>query len=106
MTGAAIIAILVGMGASWALRELLIRRLRDHHPETFAELGAPSGRHLSSIVPRYQDMQIRFWRFVWSGRALWSADPVVAWLATALVIANTVLAVGVVVLLWAVATSA
>jgi hypothetical protein len=105
MTGAAIIAILIGMGASWALRELLIRRLRDHHPDNFAELGAPSGRHLSSIVPRYQDMQIRFWRFVWSGRALRSADPIVARLALALVVANLILGAGVVALLWLVAAT-
>lgn len=106
MTGAAVIVILVGMGGSWAFRELLIRTLRDKHPQLYAELGQPSSRHLASIIPRYQDMQIRFWRFVWSGRALRNADPIVSLLAAALVVANIILAAGAAALLWAVALSA
>lgn len=106
MVGPAVIAILVGMGGSWAFRELLIKRLRRSHPQEFKDLGEPSGRHLYSIVPRHHEMQIRFWRFVWGGRAFRMKDDVLASLTAALLVSNIVLAVGVVVLLWSVAKSA
>jgi hypothetical protein len=106
MTGLAVIEILVGMGGSWLFRELLIKTLRTKHPQLFSELGEPSSRKLSTIIPRYQDMQIQFWKFVWGGRAFRVKDDVVTVLATAILISNIVLAAGVILLLWSVASSA
>jgi hypothetical protein len=84
MTGLAVIEILVGMGGSWLFRELLIK----------------------TLIPRYQDMQIQFWKFVWGGRAFRVKDQVVTVLAAAILISNIVLAAGVILLLWSVASSA
>jgi len=106
MTGLAVIAILVGMGGGWLFRELLIKRLRTGHPQIFSELGEPSSRHLSSIVPRFQDMQLRFWKFVWGGQAFRIHDAMVSGLAVALIICNITLAAGAIALVWSVAASA
>ncbi len=102
MLGPAVIAILAGMGGGLLFRELLIRTIRRHHPQTFSELGEPSSRKLSTIIPRYQDMQIRFWKFIWGGQFLRLRDNIVSILSVAILISNIVLAVGVVTLLWAV----
>jgi len=102
--GPSVIAILAGMGGGLLFRELLIRTIRTHHPETFTELGEPSSRKLSTIIPRYQDMQIRFWKFIWGGQAFRLRDQIVSILSVAILVSNIVLAAGVVGLLWAVAS--
>jgi hypothetical protein len=101
MAGIAIMIILVAMAGSWLLRGLLLRLLRERHPEEFAELGFPSSRQLSSFYPQYREMQIRFWKYLWGGKIFRISDKLLSGLAWAALISDTALAVGALLLLWA-----
>jgi hypothetical protein len=99
--GIAAAIILASMACGWLLRVLLLRTLRIKHPREFAELGCPSSRHLGSLLPRYGEMQIQFWRFLWSGKVFLMKDHVASGLASAALISDVTLGAGVVLLVWA-----
>jgi hypothetical protein len=101
MAGIAIMIILVAMASSWLLRGLLLKLLRERHPEEFADLGFPSNRQLASFYPQYREMQIRFWKYLWGGKVFRINDNLVSGLAWSALIADTALAVGALLLLWA-----
>lgn len=101
MAGIAIMIILVAMAGSWMLRGLLLKLLRERHPEEFADLGFPSNRQLASFYPQYREMQIRFWKYLWGGKIFRINDKLISGLARAALIADTALAVGALLLLWA-----
>jgi len=105
MIGPAVIAVLAGGIGGWIFRELLIKNLRTRHPQIFTELGEPTSRQLSTIIPRYQEQQIRFWKFIWGGKAFQVKDRDVTLFAMGILVSNTLLGFGVVTLLWLVATS-
>ncbi|MGB9092838.1 MAG: hypothetical protein WCB93_01855 [Gallionella sp.] len=99
MAGIAIMIILAAMTSSWLLRGLLLKLLRERHPEEFTDLGFPSNRQLASFYPRYREMQIRFWQYLWGGKIFRINDKLVSGLAWSALIADTALAVGAL-LLW------
>jgi hypothetical protein len=101
MAGIAITIILVAMAGSWLLRGLLLKLLRDRHPEEFANLGFPSNRQLASFYPQYREMQIRFWKYLWGGKIFRISDKLLSGMAWAALIADTALALGMLLLLWA-----
>jgi len=100
MVGHAVVIILVAMAASWLFRGLLLRILRERHPDEFAELGQPTYRQLASLFPRFQDLQIQFWKYLWGGKVFRVKDRLVSILGWAALGADVALAVGVVLLLW------
>lgn len=93
-------AFLAGMAGSWMFRRLLLRRLRDRHPSEFAELGQPSDKQLDSILPKYREQQIQFWRYLWEGRALRLNDKPASVLAVAALVSDVALAAGLLLLMW------
>ena len=99
MAGVAVVIILSAMAGSWLFRELLLRALRNKHPQVFAELGHPSSRNLASILPGHGNQQVRFWKYLWGGSVFRIHDKVVSGLALAALLADIGLAVGIVVLL-------
>jgi hypoxanthine-guanine phosphoribosyltransferase len=100
MSGVAIVIIIAAMAGSWLFRGLLLRTLRTRHPPEFAELGRPSYRQLASLFPRYREMQIRFWKYLWGGKVFLVDDRLVSGLAGAALLADVALAIGVALLLW------
>jgi len=96
----AVVILLPAMISSWLLRGLLLRLLRNRHPDEFAELGYPSDRQLASFYPQYREMQIRFWKYLWGGKIFCVNDKLVTNLAWAALIADTALAAGAILLLW------
>jgi hypothetical protein len=100
MAGVAITIILLAMGSSWIIRGLLLRQLRDRFPDEFAALGYPSRRQLESMLPRYQELHIRFWKYLWGGKVFLVNDKLVSSLAGAALLADIALAGGALVLLW------
>ena len=101
LVGVAVAIILASMASGWLLRVLVLRTLRIRHPAEFAALGHPSSRQLSSLLPRYREMQIQFWRYLWGGKIFALKDKLVSGLASAALISDVALGVGVVLLLWA-----
>lgn len=100
LVGMAITIILVSMASGWLLRTLLLRTLRDRHPEEFAKLGQPSNRQLASLLPRNREVQLQFWRFLWGRNFLLMKDRFVSGLALGAMISDVVLGAGVVLLFW------
>jgi len=100
MTGVAITIILLAMAVSWIIRGLLLRQLRDRFPDEFAALGYPSRRQLASMLPRYQELHIRYWKYIWGGKGFLVNDKLVSSLAGAALLADVALAIGAIVLLW------
>lgn len=98
--GIAVAIILTSMASGWLLRTLILRTLRSKHPLEFAELGHPSSRRLASLLPRYGEMQIQFWRYLWGGKIFLMKDQLMSGLASAALISDVALAAGVVLLLW------
>ena len=96
--GPAAVIIMAGMGGGWLFRTLLLRLLRTRHPDDFAGLGSPSTRQLASLYPRFQDLQIAFFRYLWGGAVFRVKDPAVALLGAAALACDAALVVGVVVL--------
>jgi hypothetical protein len=103
--GIAVLVILMAMACSWMCRGLLLRTLRDRHPDQFAELGQPTNRHLGSFLPRHQEMQIRFWKYLWGGEVSLTGDKLASALSWILRVSDVSLAAGVLALLWAVGSS-
>jgi uncharacterized membrane protein YphA (DoxX/SURF4 family) len=100
LAGLAIVIILLAMASSWLIRGLLLKLLRNRHPQEFAGLGHPSNRQLASLFPRDQELQIQFWKYLWGGRIFLVNDKLVSSLAVAALIADVALVIGVIILLW------
>lgn len=105
MTGVAIVTILLAMGSAWLFRNLLLRVLRDRHPDEFAALGQPTSQQLASLSPRLQELHIQFWRYLWGGKVFQVKDKLVTGLATAALLADVALIIGVAIFLWYVGIS-
>lgn len=102
MTGMAIVTILLAMGCGWLFRNLLLRVLRERHPDEFAALGQPTSQQLASLSPKLHELHLRFWKYLWGGRVFQVKDNLVALLAVGALLADAVLIVGVMVFLWVV----
>ena len=100
MNGLAILILLVAMAAGWLSRVLLLRALRLRHPDEFAALGQPSGRQLESILPRYQDMNLQFWKYLWGEKVLLLDDKHVSKLVWLARFSDTALVASVVAFFW------
>lgn len=100
MNGLIVLTVLLAMGGSWLSRVMLLRRLRLRHPEEFAALGQPSRRQLESLLPRHQDLNLQFWKYLWGEKVLLLGDKQVfnlAWLAR---LSDTTLVASVVAFFW------
>lgn len=100
LVGVAVLVILGAMGAGWLLRALLLRTLEKGHPEEFARLGRPSSRQLASLMPRFREMQLEFWKYLWEGRVFGLKDRRLTALAVAALACDVVLVAGVVLIAW------
>lgn len=100
MTGMAIVTILLAMGCGWLFRNLLLRVLRERHPDEFAALGQPTSRQLASLSPKLHELHLRFWKYLWGGRVFRVRDGRVALLAVGTLLADAVPLVGVAIFLW------
>lgn len=100
MAAAAILVLLGAMGCGWVFRRLLLGSLRSRHPGEFAALGQPSSRQLASLLPRHQELHLRFWKYVWGGKAFLLHDRRVSSLAGAALISDVAVAGGFIALLW------
>ena len=100
VTGVAVVTILAGMAGGWLFRHLLLGALRNRHPREFAELGQPSNKQLASILPRHREQQIRFWKYLWEGRAFRLNDGLASGIAVAALASDVALAAGLLLLLW------
>lgn len=100
MTAVSIVTILVAMGSGWLLRLLLLRVLRERHPEQFAALGRPTGQQLASLSPKLQEVHIQFWKYLWGGKVFQLGDRLVSGLAAAALLADATLIIGVAIFLW------
>ena len=100
MTGMAVMILMAGMAGGWLFRRLLLRRLRDLHPREFAELGQPSDKQLDSILPKYREQQLQFWKYLWEGRAFRLNDRLASGLAVAALVSDVILAAGLAMLVW------
>ncbi|MHB1429819.1 MAG: hypothetical protein ACYCVW_14075 [Rhodocyclaceae bacterium] len=92
--------ILLAMGCGWLFRNLLLRVLRERHPDEFAALGQPTSRQLASLSPKLHELHLGFWKYLWGGRVFQVKDSMVALLAVGALLADAALIVGVVVFLW------
>lgn len=97
MAGMIILMIVVAMGCGWLFRTLLLRTLRVRHPDEFAALGYPSNRQMTSLLPKHQDLHLKFWHYLWGGKVFRVDDKRVTrlgWLALSsdIVLAGSVLA--------------
>jgi hypothetical protein len=101
-TGVAVLIILVAMAGGWAARQLLLRRMRARHQREFDALGSPSSRELSSMLPKHNELQVRFWKYLWGGKFLVLDDRRVSILAGAALISDAALVAGVALLFWSV----
>lgn len=100
MANSAVFMLLMAMAGSWLCRALLLRRIRTKHPDEFAALGSPSDRQLTSLLPRHQEMHIRFWTYLWGGKVFLIKDRWVSGLALLALISDTLLAGSMVFLFW------
>lgn len=100
MTGAAIVIILLAMGGGWLFRNLLLRVLRERHPDEFAALGQPTSQQLASLSPKLQELHLQFWRYLWGGKVFQVKDRLVASLAAGALLADVALIIGVAIFLW------
>jgi len=96
----AVLGLLAAMAGGWAFRTFLLRTLRTRHPQEFAALGSPSRRQLASLLPKHQELHLKFWKYLWEGRAFRVNDRLVSGLASAALIADVALAGSVVLLFW------
>jgi len=100
MDGRVVLILLVAMASSWLSRVLLLRALRLRHPEEFAALGQPSRRQLESLLPRHQDLNLQFWKYLWGERVLLLEDKRVSNLAWLIRISDSALLGSVVAFFW------
>ncbi len=100
MTGVAIVTLLLAMGCGWLFRNLLLRVLRERHPDEFAALGQPTSRQLASLSPKLHELHLRFWKYLWGGRVFQVKDNLVALLAAGALLADAALIAGIAIFLW------
>ena len=100
MTGIAIVIILLAMGSAWLFRNLLLRVLRERHPDEFAALGRPTSQQLASLSPKLQELHLQFWKYLWGGKIFQVKDSLVSLLAAGALLADAALIVGVAIFLW------
>lgn len=103
LTGLAVFVLLGAMASGWLARQLLLRTLRTRHPGEFDALGSPSDRQLSSLLPKHQDVQLKFRKYLWGGQIFRLEDRLVSALAAAALLSDAAMAAGAVVLFWAAA---
>lgn len=96
----AFLILLVAMLGSWLFRAFLLKSLRIKHPSEFAALGYPSSRKLASLLPRHQEMHLKFWNFLWGGKFLQLKDRRISRIAFLALISDVAMAVSVLVLVW------
>lgn len=94
MTGYAVIALLAGMAAGWALRRMLLKVLRASHPDDFARIGRPTDKQLLSHRPRDREMHLSAWRYTWGGEFRRSGDRRVRALGWSILAADAVMVAG------------
>lgn len=92
--------ILLAMGSGWLFRKLLLRVLRERHPDAFAALGRPTSQQLASLSPKLQELHIRFWKYLWGGKIFQVDDRRVSLLAAGALLADAVLIAGIAAFLW------
>jgi len=95
-----VLILFAAMAGSWLFRFVLLRALRARHPVEFAALGAPSSRQLESMLPRHQEMHLRFWKYLWGGSIFRLGDPLVSGLALATRLSDVTLALSAAALFW------
>lgn len=95
-----VLILFAAMAGSWLFRFALLRALRVRHPVEFAALGEPSSRQLESMLPRHQEMHLRFWKYLWGGSIFLLGDRLVSGLAMAARLSDVILAVSAVALFW------
>jgi len=95
-----VLILFAAMAGSWLFRFALLRALRVRHPVEFAALGEPSSRQLESMLPRHQEMHLRFWKYLWGGSILLLGDRLVSALAMAARLSDVILAASAVALFW------
>lgn len=100
LVGVATAIILASMGGGWLLRTILLKTLRNRYPAEFARLGNPSTRELGSLLPRYREMQLQFWKYLWGGEIFAMKDKLLSGLAAAALASDVALGIGVVLLFW------
>ncbi|MBL0142949.1 MAG: hypothetical protein IPP91_12820 [Betaproteobacteria bacterium] len=100
VTGVAVLILLAAMASGWMLRALLLRTLRTRHPREFEALGNPSARHLSSMLPRHNEMHVQFWKYLWEGKVFLLKDDLATGLAWAALTSDVTLVASVVLLFW------
>ncbi|MEP7068886.1 MAG: hypothetical protein ABI789_06585 [Usitatibacter sp.] len=93
--GTAVLILLAAMASGWLLRLLLLKGLRTRHPGEFDALGNPSIRALSSFLPRYGEMQVQFWKYLWEGKVFLLKDAPLSALAWGALISDAALVAGV-----------
>lgn len=98
--GMAFVILLVAMGIDALCRILLLNHLREKYPQEYATLGQPSTRQLESLLPRYQDLHLKFWKYLWGGKAFLLKDKPVSSLAAIALLADIVMIACVAVFLW------
>ena len=103
MAAIGVLILLTAMGASWVARGLLLRTLRERHPHVFAELGQPSPRKLTSVLPRHGNLKVEFWKFLWGGKVFLIRDRQASMLASIALLADVGLAIWAALLLWSAA---
>jgi len=103
LAGMAVLVMVVSLGAGWAFRMLLLKRLRTKYPQEFAALGEPNRRHLNSLLPRHHEVQLGFWKYLWGESAFQLKDPTVSALTWSARVSDVALTAGLLVLLLTVA---
>ncbi len=87
-----VLVLFSAMAGSWLFRFLLVRALQRRHPADFAAIGEPTSRQLESLLPRHQEMHLRLWKYLWSGRAFLLGDGLVSLLAAATLLSDLAVA--------------
>lgn len=100
MTGMIVLFLLAAMAGSWLARVLLLQALSSRHPQHFTALGQPTPRLLESILPRYQNMGLQFWKFLWGKEVLQLDDRRVHALALAARCGDIALACSIAAFIW------
>lgn len=101
MPGMIILLLLAAMAGSWLTRLLLLRALSSRHPQLYAALGQPTPRQLESILPRYQNLGLQLWKFLWGTQVLRLGDRHVHALAVAARCCDVILAGCIAAFIWA-----
>lgn len=94
------------MAGGLLFRALLIRTLRISHPVEFAALGHPSIKHLTSLLPRYRELQVQFWKYLWGEKVFQVDDRRVRAFAWAARISDVALVGSAAILFWFAAKNA